>query len=226
EGLKNSAIPRKNFTNPYKRAELAPLTPAETGEELSADAFFRILGLTMDENATVVCDTGDSLFGAISLRTTQKSNFLADAYYLSMGFAVPASVGACVAKPDSRVYCLVGDGAFQMTGLEISTFAKYGMKPIICILNNDGYGTQRYIIDGPFNNIHRWEYAKLRDVINYGKSVRVSTKGELEKALKEATQGDDMYIIEVIIPRTDCSEPLRRLTKNLSEIRDAQKRTA
>lgn len=224
EGLKNAPIQRKVFTNPYKRKALVPLTPAESSDELTADAFFRILGLTMNENATVVCDTGDALFGAMSLRTTHQSNFIADAYYLSMGFAVPASVGAAAANPNSRVYCLVGDGAFQMTGLEVSTFAKYNLHPIICILNNDGYGTQRHIIDGPFNNIHRWEYAKIRDVINYGKSMKVHTKGELEKALKQATADDDLYIIEVIIPRTDCSEPLRRLTTNLSEIRDAGKR--
>jgi indolepyruvate decarboxylase len=187
EGLRNASIKPKVFKNPYKRAEMVPLTDAERAQPLDSDAFFRILGLTMDDNATVVCDTGDSLIGAIGLHTTQQSNFIADAYYLSMGFAIPAAIGAMAAKPDSRVYCLVGDGAFQMTGLEVSTCAKYNMHPIVCILNNDGYGTQRHIIDGPFNNIHRWEYAKIRDVINYGKSVKVLTKGDLEKALKEAT---------------------------------------
>lgn len=224
EGLKQAPIQRKIFTNPYKRKELKPLGAEEADQPLDADAFFRILGLTMAKDATVVCDTGEAVFGAISLQTTQSSNFLSDAYYLSMGFAVPAAVGAIAGKPESRVYCLVGDGAFQMTGLEVSTFAKYGMAPIICILNNDGYGTQRHIIDGPFNDIRRWEYAKIRDVIGYGKSVKVHTKGELDRALKAATADSDMHIIEVIIPKTDCSEPLRRLTKNLSEIRDAEKR--
>jgi indolepyruvate decarboxylase len=224
EGLQGCAIKPRVFKNPYQRAELKPLSETERKESLDADNFFRILALTMDEDATIVCDTGDALFGSVGLRTTQRSNFLADAYYLSMGFAVPASIGAMAAKPDSRVYCLVGDGAFQMTGMEVSTCAKYGMHPIVCILNNDGYGTQRHIIDGAFNNIHRWEYAKIRDVLNYGKSCKVHTKGELEKVLKEASAAKEMYIIEVIIPRTDCSPPLRRLTNNLSEIRDANKR--
>ena len=225
EALKTTNnIKPKIFKNPYHLEELKPLTDAERAAPLDADAFFRILGLTMAPDATICCDTGDSLFGSVGLRTTQASNFLSDAYYLSMGFAVPACIGAMAAKPDSRVYCLVGDGAFQMTGMEISTCAKYGMQPIICILNNDGYGTQRHIIDGPFNNIHRWEYAKIRDVINYGKSFKVHTKGELEKVLKEAGSTKDMYLIEVMIPRTDCSPPLQRLTKNLSEIRDAKKR--
>lgn len=224
EGLHECPIRPRVFKNPYQRAELVPLADAERGEKLDADNFFRILALTMDEDATIVCDTGDALFGAVGLRTTQRSNFLADAYYLSMGFAVPASIGAMAAKPDSRVYCLVGDGAFQMTGMEVSTCAKYGMHPIVCILNNDGYGTQRHIIDGAFNNIHRWEYAKIRDVLGYGKSSKVRTRGELADVLKEASAAKEMYIIEVIIPRDDCSPPLKRLTRNLSEIRDANKR--
>ncbi len=219
-------IKAKSFKNPYHLSALKKLDADEHKDMLTADSFFRILALTIDPKATIVSDTGDALFGAVGLRTTDTNNFLSDAYYLSMGFAVPASIGAHIAKPDSRVYCLVGDGAFQMTGLELSTCAKYKLKPIICILNNDGYGTQRFIIDGPFNNIHRWEYAKLRDVLNYGKSCKVTTKGELEKALKDARDSDEMHIIEVIIPKTDISAPLQRLTKNLSEIRDATKRTA
>jgi indolepyruvate decarboxylase len=224
EGLVTQDIKPKSFKNPYKQTDLVPLTDTERSQPLDADAFFRILGLTIVKDATVVCDTGDALFGAVGLRTTQASNFLSDAYYLSMGFAVPATIGAIAAKPESRAYCLVGDGAFQMTGMEVSTCAKYNMHPIVCILNNSGYGTQRHIIDGPFNNIHNWEYAKIRDVLNYGKSFKVTTKGELEIVLKEASTTNEMYLIEVIIPRDDCSPPLKRLTKNLSEIRDAKKR--
>ncbi len=224
EGLKSCDIPRKVFTNPYHRIDEKPLTDAERKQPLDSDSFFRILGLTIAEDATVVCDTGDALLGAIGLRTTQESNFLADAYYLSMGFAVPASIGAMAAKPKSRVYCLVGDGAFQMTGMELSTCAKYNMHPIVCILNNDGYGTQRHIIDGPFNNIHRWDYTKVRDVLHYGKAARVETKGELEKALKDAIASEEMHIVEVIIPRDDCSRSLRRMAGRLGEMRDADKK--
>lgn len=224
EGLRDAPITAKIFKNPYKPADILPLSDSERAQPLDSEAFFRILALTMKNDATIVCDTGDALVGAIGLRTSQQSNFIADAYYLSMGFAIPAAIGAMAAKPDSRVYCLVGDGAFQMTGMEISTCAKYDMKPIVCILNNDGYGTQRHIIDGPFNNIHRWEYAKIRDVLNYGKSVKVHTKGELENALTEATASNDMYIIEVIIPRDDCSPALRRMAENLGSQRDVNKR--
>ena len=223
-GLTTSDIAPKQFTNPYKLLPPAPLTDEERAQTLDAESFFRILGLTMADDATVICDTGDSLLGAIGLRTKERNNFLSDAYYLSMGFSIPASLGAIAANPKSRAYCIVGDGAFQMTGMELSTAAKYGMKPIVCILNNDGYGTQRHIIDGPFNNIHRWDYIKIRDVLNYGKAMRVDTKGALEKALKEAAVTDEMYIIEAIIPKGDCSRSLRRMGEKLGELRNKDKR--
>jgi indolepyruvate decarboxylase len=225
DGLKAKDIPKRIFKNPYHIEEAKPLTAAEKNDPLDSESFFRILGLHMDETTTLVCDTGDSLLGAIGIRTAQSNNFLSDAYYLSMGFAMPAAIGAMVAQPEDRVIAIIGDGAFQMTGIEISTAAKYKMNPIVCILNNDGYGTQRHIIDGPFNNIHRWEYAKLRDVLNYGRSYKVATKAELDAAFAQAVkEKDTMHLIEVIIPRDDCSRPLRRMASRLGELRDASKR--
>ncbi len=222
EGLCQATIAPKQFTNPNPRIALKPLTDIERGEMLDAETFFRVFGLKLPEDATVICDTGDSLLGAMSLRTTKRNRFLSDAYYLSMGFAVPAAIGAMAALPDSRTYVIVGDGAFQMTGIELSTASKYGMKPVVCILNNDGYGTQRHIVDGPFNNIRRWNYTKITDLIGYGRSVRVETKGQLEAALTEAAATDDMFIIEVIIPRDDCSQSLRRMGEALGKLRNKQ----
>lgn len=225
EGLARADIKQKTFTNPNPLPEAKPLSDTERAAPLTSESFFRIFGLTMPEHATVVCDTGDSLLGAMSLRTAKSNNFLADAYYLSMGFAVPAMIGAMAAQPESRVYGIVGDGAFQMTGIELSTAAKYGMGPVVCVLNNDGYGTQRHIIDGPFNNIHPWDYTQLTTLLRYGKSARVTTNGELEAVLKEAAASKEMYLIEVVIPRDDCSESLRRMAGKLGEMRDADKRS-
>jgi indolepyruvate decarboxylase len=224
DGLRRRKLKPKSFKNPYERTTLIPLKPREKNEPLDSESFFRILGLTMAEDATVVCDVGDALIGAIGLRTTQRNDFLADAYYLSMGFAVPASIGAMAAKPRGRVYVIVGDGAFQMTGMELSTCAKYDMHPIVCILNNDGYGTQRHIIDGPFNEIRRWDYTKITDVLGYGKSVRVGTRGELEEALRRAANEPVMTVIEVVLPRDDCSRPLKRMAQALADQRDGRRR--
>lgn len=226
EGLLAAEVkPRAAFTNPNPYVPFKPLTDEERAERMDSDSFFKILELCMPDGATLTCDTGDALLGAIGLRTSKRNNFVADAYYLSMGFGIPAGIGACAAVPDSRVITIVGDGAFQMTGMELSTAAKFGLKPIVLILNNDGYGTQRGILDGPFNNIHQWKYTRITDMLGYGKSMSVSTKGELEKALKEAVvDTDNMYVIEVMIPKGDCSRSLKRVGEGLSEQRDSMKR--
>ena len=92
-------------------------------------------GLT--ENITVVCVVGDCLFAAVELRVHAQTQFLASAFYTSMGFAMPAALGAQIARPDHRSLILVGDGAFQMTGTELSTIARLGLNSIVIVFNPD-----------------------------------------------------------------------------------------
>ncbi len=217
--------PKPDRATPRPAPVPAPLADHERNTPLSIESFFRILGLHLPADGTLVCDTGDALLGAIGLRTGMRNTFLSDAYYLSMGFAVPASIGAMAANPDSRTFCVVGDGAFQMTGTELSTTAKYNLAPIVFVLNNDGYGTQRHILDGAFNIITMWDYAKIPELIRYGKGCRVSTAGECEAAIKAALADNTLHVIEVTIPRDDCSASLRRLGEELGKLRDIEKRS-
>jgi indolepyruvate decarboxylase len=216
--------PRKLGELPEPVPAPLPLSDVERAQEISIESFFRILGLHLQDNSTIVCDTGDSLFGAMKLHIKDSDTFLADAYYLSMGFAVPAAIGAMAAQPNNRVFAIVGDGAFQMTGIELSTAAKFGMKPIVFVINNDGYGTQRFILDGPFNEILRWNYTKLTEMFGVGVSKKVSTNGEVEVALQQAIAGDELTLIEVIVPRDACSPSLRRVGEELGKLRDKDKR--
>jgi len=215
---------RKTGALPQPAPEPKPLSDSEKSASISMETFFRILGLHAGENNIITCDTGDSLFGAMKLRTKKATNFIADAYYLSMGFGVPAAIGVMAARPDNRVIAIVGDGAFQMTGIELSTAVKFGMKPIVFVLNNDGYGTQRFILDGPFNEILRWNYTKLTELLGAGVGKKVTTNREMEAAIREAIVSDQMYLIEVILPRNECSPSLKRVGEELGRLRDKDKR--
>jgi len=149
---------------------------------------------------------------------------LSDAYFLSLVFEVNAAIFAMASHTDNIVIAIVGDGAFQMTGIELSTAAKFGMKPIVFVINNDGYGTQRFILDGPFNEILRWNYTKLTDLFGVGVSKKVTTNAEVEAAFKEAMASDKLTLIEVIVPRDACSPSLRRVGEELGKLRDKDKR--
>lgn len=223
--LQSNITKRHDFINPIHAPKPFTLSENLKTTPITVEHFFHMLGDTLPFNATVVCDTGDSLLGAIGLRTTGKSNFISDAYYLSMGFAVPASIGVSAANPTSRVVTIVGDGAFQMTGIELSTIAKENMNPVVFIINNDGYGTQRHILDGKFNHIHPWDYPKLCELLRYGTAHRVTTHEELAKTLDLVFSDNSMHLVEVVVPRDDCSRSLRRLGEALGKLRNKDKRS-
>ncbi len=223
ESLAHAKIRPKTFHHPNPHAVPPALKKNERADRLAMADVFRILSLHLDEHCCVVADVGDAIFGAVGVRSARQAEFIAPAYYMSMGFAVPASVGIAMARSDLRPYVLVGDGAFQMTGAEVSTAVRLGLNPVILILNNDGYGTMRQIHDGCFNAITRWNYGKICELIGGGISTTASTKGELDDALRAARSSDTVHIIEVQIPRDDISPQLATIAREVAKIRGWKK---
>ncbi|MFA6989627.1 MAG: thiamine pyrophosphate-dependent enzyme, partial [Candidatus Gastranaerophilaceae bacterium] len=188
-------------------------------EKLKASRFFQRLDSFLKEGSTVICDVGDCLFGTADLKIPKNSVYLGPVYYTSMGYAIPGAIGAQTINPDSKTIVIVGDGAFQMTGHEISCYAKYGMKPIIFVVNNHGYTTQRFIQDGSFNEIYNWEYQKWPEILGYGLGLEVRTEDELEEALIKAENNKDSFtIINLHFDKYDKSNTLARLTSYFSKI--------
>jgi indolepyruvate decarboxylase len=196
-----------------------PLAKKELTDPLTIAEVMRIVALNIDEKSCIVSDVGDGLFGAIGIRTKARVEFIAPAYYLSMGFAVPAGIGVSVADPTLRPFVLVGDGAFQMTGTELSTAVRLGLKPIVLILNNEGYGTMRKIRDGRFNVISQWDYGEICRLVGGGQSSVATTKGDLARAIKAAMEDDQLHVIDVRLPRDDVSPQLKCMTEELARIR-------
>jgi indolepyruvate decarboxylase len=214
---------RKQFKSPGPHVPPKPLERSERQDPLHMIDVFRIVSLHLDEHCCVVSDVGDAIFGAIGIRTAHRAEFIAPAYYLSMGFAVPASIGVAMGNPSLRPIVLVGDGAFQMTGAELSTIVRLGLNPIILILNNDGYGTMRKIRDGSFNVITRWNYGKICELVGGGEPSIAVTKGELDGAIRAAFGSRTVHVIEVRIPRDDISPQLANMTSEVSRLRGTKK---
>ena len=176
------------------------------------------LNESLDDETVVIADIGDALFAATELVTRGRSEFLSPAYYTSMGFSVPAALGVQVARPDMRAVVLVGDGAFQMTGMELSTIVRHAYPTIVIVLDNKGYGTERFLHPGDFNEIHPWAYHKLPQVLGGGTGYEVRTEGEFDRALQSAWQDkSNMSLIQVHLSITDRSIALERLAEKLSK---------
>jgi indolepyruvate decarboxylase len=185
---------------------------------------FGYLDSLLNEKTVVIADVGESLFAAADLRVRKSAEFLSPAYYTSMGFSVPAALGAGFADPSLRPLVLVGDGAFQMTGTELSTCIRHGQAPIVVVLNNRGYSTEREILEGPFNDIHEWQYEKICDLVGGGVGHRVGTFGELVQALKSATEDHkQVHVLNVLLDPKDRSIAMKRVAQRLAKRMRGQK---
>ena len=194
---------------PFKIAPDQPLT---------MHRLFQQLNLLLRENMTIIPDVGDSLWAAADLRLPERTEFISLAYYTSMGFAIPAAIGAQLGKPTSRPLVVVGDGAFQMTGTELSTTIRYGLNPIVLILNNQGYGTVRPFIEGSFNDIENWDYTRVPELFGTGRAFAVRTEGEFDTAMNAAlAETQHFVLIEAALGKSDMSPALIRLAEQVSK---------
>ena len=201
------ALPARTVIVPQKPRPDAPVT---------LEGLFRYLDTVLTEKTVVIADVGESLFAAADLHVRHRFEFLSPAYYTSMGFAVPAALGASFADPSLRPIVLVGDGAFQMTGTELASCVRYGQSPIIILLNNRGYSTEREILEGPYNDVHEWQYEKICDLIGGGMGSRVSTQREFEHHLAIAfADQSQLHILNVLLNPADRSPGMIRLARRL-----------
>ena len=216
-GLVDTDIPRvQNAALPPNGSHQSFET--QPAEKITVRRFFERLNTFLSDNTIVITDVGDSLFGAADLSIHRGTEFLGPAYYASMGFAVPAALGAQIADPKLRPLVIVGDGAFQMTGIELSTVIKYHLNPIVLVLNNRGYGTERHMQDGPYNDLLEWRYSRLPELLGAGKGFVVETEGDLDTALAGALANTESFsLVEVRLDKLDRSMALERLAKGLAK---------
>jgi indolepyruvate decarboxylase len=96
---------------------------------------------------------------------------------------------------------------------------RQGLCPIVVVLNNRGYTTERFLLDGPFNDVLVWQYHKLPEVFGSGLGLEVRTEGELDDALNRAVANTESFsLLNVHLDPWDRSPALERLAKKLSKI--------
>ena len=174
----------------------------------------------LDDDTVVIADVGDALFGATELTTRRRTEFLSPAYYTSMGFAVPAALGVHAARPAARVVAIVGDGAFQMTGMELSNLVRRKLPTVVIVLDNRGYGTERLLHPGEweFNDIQPWQYHKLPELLGGGTGYEIRTEAEFDRALTAAwSDRTGPSILHVHLDPQDASRALAHMAERMSK---------
>ena len=182
--------------------------------------------LTADqgERLMLITDVGDSMFFAADLPISEAGSFICQSLYSSIGYSLPATLGAALAAPGRRLLTLIGDGAFQMTCQELSTIIRNRLNPIFILINNDGYTIERMIHEGPYNDIQPWKYAHLPAIFGPCLSARASTEEEFVDALKKARENSSTpSFVEIQCDRLDHSRALERLGNGVRVSSDRRK---
>ena len=178
---------------------------ANADDPLMSDRYYPRFQRMLKEGDIVIAETGTFYNGMAEVRLPSNVTYIGQGGWQSIGYATPSSFGAIMAAPERRVLLFTGDGALQLTAQEISSMLYYGCKPIIFVLNNDGYTIEKYLnvkTEGQkYNQIPKWSYTKLPDAFGGNAfTITVRTYGELDQAIIQAETecSERLCIIEMI----------------------------
>ena len=142
----------------------------------------------------------------------------------TMGFALPAALGAKLARPDREIVAIIGDGGFQMTAQELGTLMQYKIPVKIIILNNSFLGMVRQWQELFFDRRYSFTEMTNPDFIALAKSFkiagkRVQSRSEITQGLEEMLAHPDSFLLEVEVEKEDNVFPMVPTGESVSNIR-------
>ncbi len=164
------------------------------------------LGKVLKEQDIVTTGVGQQqMFAAHFLKRSKPHTFISSGGAGTMGFGLPASIGAKVAAPDVQVFDFDGDGSFAMTQQELATAKEENIKVIAVIMNNAYLGMVRQwaelFFDRRYSAVHLKrtpDFAKVAEAYRL-KGIRVERDSEIGAALREAYKSDEAVVLDVIV---------------------------
>ncbi|MEG3134937.1 alpha-keto acid decarboxylase family protein [Rouxiella sp. T17] len=209
---------------PYWRSPVLPdkrlIDPSESG--LSQQAFWQQMQSFLQPGDIIVAEQGTACFGAAQLTLPKGCDFIAQPLWGSIGFTLPAALGAQIAFPERRVVLIIGDGSAQLTVQALGAAIRYDLKTVIFILNNDGYTVERAIhgAEQPYNDIAQWQWTLLPQAFGAVEPTlveKVTEVKQLQQVMAKISAEPQLSWVEVVLPKMDVPPLLRAVTRALEE---------
>jgi len=215
----SSIIDKHNFE--LEKEPLGYELITEANNELNSNYIYPRLQSFLKENDIVIAETGIIPQGIAQMKFPNNSEFHTQALWGSIGWATPAALGASIANQNSRVILITGEGSHQISAMELGSMLRYGLRPIIIVLNNNGYTIERILSkseDDKFNDIMQMNYTKFARVFDGDIwATKVATAEDFDKALKVTQIMDKLCYIELSVDKMDIPELTKDLINHLKE---------
>jgi acetolactate synthase-1/2/3 large subunit len=164
--------------------------------------------------ALLVTDVGQNqMWSAQYYRHDKPFTFISSGGLGTMGFALPAAIGAKFARPDAQVWAIAGDGGFQMTQAELSTVAQEGIKINIAIINNGFLGMVRQWQEFFYERRYAATPMRSPDFVKIAEAhgltgLRVTQRSEVEGAIRTAQETEGAVLIDFRVEQEDSVYPM------------------
>jgi acetolactate synthase I/II/III large subunit len=194
-------------------------------EQMTMGEVIKHLNELTNGEAVVVTDVGQhQMVTCRYAKFNQSQSNITSGGLGTMGFALPAAIGAKFGAPDRTVVAVIGDGGFQMTIQELGTIMQTGINVKLLILNNAFLGMVRQWQE--LFNDRRYSSVNIEspDFVQVAKGYRIegkriSQRTELRDALKEMLEHDGSYLLEVMVGKENNVFPMVPAGTSVSEIR-------
>ena len=191
-----------------------PLT-YENNEELKPQYIIEKIYEATGGDAIIVTSVGQhQMWAAQYFQYTQPRSFISSGGLGTMGFGLPAAIGAKIGCPKRNVVCISGDGSFQMNIQEIATALKNDLSIIVVLMNNGYLGMVRQWQEFFFERRYAEttlngnpDFIKLVEAYG-GTGIRVSNKKELKPALEKALSSKGFILLDCLIPKEENVLPM------------------
>ena len=209
EGLTKRVSARPNLSVKSSQSVM-PIVGAAT-DPTSSENFYPRLQSLLKSGDVLVVETGTCIMYTTPMLLPDGVGFQTQTLWGSIGWATPAAEGVCMANKKGRTILVTGDGSHQLTANEIGVMGRFGIKPIIFVLNNNIFGVENVLSEiGPsYDELAKWDYSKIPSAMGCDAwfATRASTVAELDAAIEKANSFDGASYIEVMIPASE-SQPL------------------
>ncbi|GAA3616655.1 alpha-keto acid decarboxylase family protein [Microlunatus ginsengisoli] len=201
-------------------ADREPAVPLRGDAPLDQETLWESVRRHLGDGDIVLADQGTAFYGMAPRRLPEGVTFVGQPLWASIGYTLPALLGACTAQTGRRGVLLIGDGAAQLTAQELSTIMAVQLPALIVVVDNDGYTVERAIHgpNEPYNDIAHWDWTRLPAALG-GTGVitaRAGTVGELGRALELADANPSaITVVQAFVPADDVPPLLASLTRVL-----------